>query len=259
VLRNQLSAALDQLDRELQTVGQIQRSLLPQELPQIPGLQIAAQYVTSARAGGDYYDFFPLSGGQWGIVIADVSGHGTPAAVLMAVTHAIAHARPDTQAPPEAMLRHLNEHLTAAYTRDGTFVTAFYGVYDPATRHLAYARAGHNPPRLVRGSDVISLDDAGTLPLGIVPDQTYPQAGVQLQPGDLLVLYTDGITEAMPPAHANRPREMFGVDRLDALLLGCTSHDANQCLEAICNAVVEHSQGAPVKDDQTLVAIRCTG
>src|ERR1043165_563083 len=93
VLRNQLSAALASLDRELQVVGEIQRSLLPSELPAIDGFELAAYYLTSARAGGDYYDFFPLPGGAWGIFIADVSGHGTPAAVLMAITHAIAHAR----------------------------------------------------------------------------------------------------------------------------------------------------------------------
>jgi sigma-B regulation protein RsbU (phosphoserine phosphatase) len=91
VLRNQLGDALAALDRELQVVGQIQRSLLPSELPVLPGCELAAHYETSARAGGDYYDFFPLDGGQWGLFIADVSGHGTPAAVLMAITHAIAH------------------------------------------------------------------------------------------------------------------------------------------------------------------------
>ncbi len=94
VLRNQLAAALAALDRELETVGDIQRSLLPEALPAIAGFELAAWYQTSARAGGDYYDFFPLEGGGWGLFIADVSGHGTPAAVLMAITHAIAHAKP---------------------------------------------------------------------------------------------------------------------------------------------------------------------
>src|SRR5215213_5503277 len=171
VLRNQLAAALADLDRELQTVGEIQRSLLPQDLPSIAGFELAAHYETSARAGGDYYDFFPLDGGRWGLFIADVSGHGTPAAVLMAITHAIAHAQPGTHAPPPALLAHLNAQLARSYTRNGTFVTAFYAVLDPERRTLSYARAGHNPPRLVRDGTVISLNQTGSLPLGIVPEQ----------------------------------------------------------------------------------------
>src|SRR5687767_15496285 len=109
VLRNQLGSALADLDRELQVVGQIQKSLLPRELPRIEGFEVATYYQTSARAGGDYYDFFPLGDGGWGIFIADVSGHGTPAAVVMAITHAIAHSRPGTHTPPQELLKHLND------------------------------------------------------------------------------------------------------------------------------------------------------
>src|SRR5262245_11363714 len=185
VLRNQLGEALGALDKELQIVGEIQRSLLPQELPTIPGVEVAASYQTSARAGGDYYDFFPLAGGKWGIFIADVSGHGTPAAVLMAITHAIAHAQPGTHTPPEVLLTYLNRQLEAMYTRGGTFVTAFYAVLDPGARTLTYSSAGHNPPRLVRGEKVIPLDKAALLPLGILPDQQYPEARATLERGDL--------------------------------------------------------------------------
>jgi sigma-B regulation protein RsbU (phosphoserine phosphatase) len=105
VLRNQLAAALGALHQELQVVGDIQRSLLPEALPSIPGFELAAYYQTSARAGGDYYDFFPLEGGSWGLFIADVSGHGTPAAVLMAITHAIAHAQPGSHTPSPVRTR----------------------------------------------------------------------------------------------------------------------------------------------------------
>ena len=140
VLRNRLSGLLSALDRELQIVGAIQRSLLPSELPAIHGFKLAAHYETSARAGGDYYDFFPLADGRWGIFIGDVSGHGTPAAVLMAITHAIAHAQPGTHTPPAALLTYLNHQLSTAYTREGTFVTAFYAVLDPERRTLTYSR-----------------------------------------------------------------------------------------------------------------------
>ena len=153
VLRNQLAAALKTLDGELKTVGQIQRSLLPESLPVIPGFELAAYYHTSARAGGDYYDFFPLDNGGWGLFIADVSGHGTPAAVLMAITHAIAHAQPGTHTPPALLLGYLNDRLARAYTRGGTFVTAFYAVLDPATRALTYARAQPAAPGARRPRD----------------------------------------------------------------------------------------------------------
>jgi sigma-B regulation protein RsbU (phosphoserine phosphatase) len=258
VLRNQLGKALGALDRELQAVGQIQRSLLPEKLPPVPGFDLAAYYRTSARAGGDYYDFFPLAGGRWGLFIADVSGHGTPAAVLMAVTHAIAHGQPGTHAPPPELLRHLNDHLTRSYTRDGTFVTAFYAVLDPATRTLTYSRAGHNPPRLVRGTDrVLSLDADGGLPLGILDSQTYEQASVTLEPGDLLLLYTDGITEAMAPLKGGDSRELFGTDRLDALLLDRGAAGADGCIDRVRREVAAFSEHTPPTDDQTMIAIRC--
>jgi sigma-B regulation protein RsbU (phosphoserine phosphatase) len=257
VLRNQVSAALAALDRELQIVGAIQRSLLPRELPEIEGFELSAYYQTSARAGGDYYDFFPLQGGKWGLFIGDVSGHGTPAAVLMAITHAIAHAQPGTHTPPAALLAYLNNQLASAYTHDGSFVTGFYAVLDPAERTLNYSRAGHNPPRLVRGDKVLSLDGVGSFPLGIVDDQTFEQATVKLESGDLLLFYTDGITEALAPLQAPNPGTMFGTDRLDNLLLNCSGISTDECLNQIRAAVAEFSQHAPPTDDQTLVAIRC--
>jgi sigma-B regulation protein RsbU (phosphoserine phosphatase) len=256
VLRNQLAAALASLDRELQVVGDIQRSLLPETLPSIPGFDVAAFYQTSARAGGDYYDFFPLPDGAQGLFIADVSGHGTPAAVLMAITHAIAHAQPGTHAPPAALLRYLNDRLARSYTRGGTFVTAFYAVLDPRTGTLTYSRAGHNPPRLVRGGRVQSLDGVGALPLGIVADQAYDQSTVTLEAGDLLLLYTDGISEAMaPPPAKGEPHPLFGLDRLDRLLLDCAAGGAEACVARVCAEVSAFCGNATGADDQTLIAI----
>jgi sigma-B regulation protein RsbU (phosphoserine phosphatase) len=257
VLRNQLGDALTALDRELQVVGDIQRSLLPQELPAIPGFELATHYVTSTRAGGDYYDFFPLPNGRWGIFIADVSGHGTPAAVLMAITHAIAHAQPGTHTPPAALLDYLNDRLARSYTRDGTFVTAFYAVLDPAARTLTYSNAGHNPPRLARADHVISLEEDGALPLGILERQPYGRGQITLQSGDTLLLYTDGITEASAKPAANGSREFFGVERLDKLLLNRGPWTAGDCINNINAAVTAFCEGAPQADDQTLIAIRC--
>jgi sigma-B regulation protein RsbU (phosphoserine phosphatase) len=257
VLRNQLAEALASLDRELQVVGDIQKSLLPAALPEIPGFDLAAFYCTSARAGGDYYDFFPLDHGAWGMFIADVSGHGTPAAVLMAITHAIAHSQPGTHAPPAMLLEYLNNSLTRSYTRGGTFVTAFYAVLDPAARTLTYSRAGHNPPRLVRGGKVMALDENNALPMGIEPNQEHEQTTVQLERGDLLLLYTDGITEAAPPAKSGESRQLFGVNRLDQRLLECGAASAAQCIECVRASVSAFCENALPTDDQTLIAIRC--
>jgi len=254
VLRNQLGAALEELDRELEVVGEIQRSLLPGELPSIEGYSFAAHYETSARAGGDYYDFFPLSDGSWGLFIADVSGHGTPAAVLMAITHAIAHSQPGTHTPPAALLDHLNDQLAGAYAREGTFVTAFYGILDPRCRTLTYSRAGHNPPRLVRGEQVLSLDEVGGLPMGIAPELNFEQLTVELQSGDLLVLYTDGITEAEPPG--SNGEKQYGLERFDQLLRDCGSGAAQQCVDQVCETIAAHCEHTQPTDDQTMIAMR---
>jgi sigma-B regulation protein RsbU (phosphoserine phosphatase) len=257
VLRNQLSQALAALDRELQVVGDIQRSLLPQRLPRIPGIELASDYVTSARAGGDYYDFFPLAGERWGLFIADVSGHGTPAAVLMAITHALAHSQPGTHTPPAVLLEYLNEQLVRWYTRNGTFVTAFYAVLDPTARTLTYSAGGHNPPRWVRDSRVLALDESGGMPLGIAGRQRYGQAVVTLRSGDLLLLYTDGITEAMAPKVPDRPHDLFGVERLDRVLLECGGQSPDECVARIRAELAAFTANAPPTDDHTLVAMRC--
>lgn len=252
VLADQLDAAYHEVDRELQAVANIQRSLLPAELPQIPTLRLAAHYQTSRRAGGDYYDFFPLSHGRWGILIADVSGHGTPSAVVMAITHCIAHLHCDENHAPSQLLNFLNRHLSSRYTnQSGHFVTAFYGIYDPATRMLQYSSAGHNPPRLRHCGrwDVDALDGANSFPMGFMPDVDYRETEVQLQPGDRLVLYTDGITEA-----ANPYGELFCVARLDHVVADCRD-DAQAALNKLLQAVNGFTGGQDASDDRTLIIV----
>jgi sigma-B regulation protein RsbU (phosphoserine phosphatase) len=253
VLKDELRKAMDVVERELRVVADIQRSLLPTEIPQIPGLSLAAHYQTSKWAGGDYYDFFPLADGRWGLLIADVSGHGTPAAVMMAITHAIAHGHPGSPEPPDQLLKHVNDRLTSRYMKDtGSFVTAFYAIYDPATRDFWYACAGHNPPRLLscRRGTVQDLDGVGGLPLGIFTDQTYDCAHVTLHPGDQVVFYTDGITEAASPSG-----EMFGVARLDSALYQCRDN-ARDLVESVLSAVADFTRNAPAEDDRTLIVVK---
>ncbi|WP_422929475.1 PP2C family protein-serine/threonine phosphatase [Singulisphaera sp. PoT] len=253
VLAEELKKAYNIVDRELRVVADIQRSLLPKTIPQIPGLGLAAHYQTSQWAGGDYYDFFPLPDGRWGILIADVSGHGTPAAVMMAITHSIAHAVPGPPDPPANLLNHVNRQLATLYTtRNEAFVTAFYGTYDPKKRELTYASAGHNPPRLKRCEDgtIISLDNVGNLPLGVFADQEYEQVTQVLRPGDQIIFYTDGITEATNPAG-----KMFGVNRLDQVLENCHL-TADGLIEEVLSALQDFTAGQPAADDQTILVAK---
>ncbi len=253
VLSDELKRAYDQVEREVKVIADIQRSLLPQSLPTIPGVEMAAYYRTSRWAGGDYYDLFPLPEGRLGILIADVSGHGTPAAVLMAITHSLAHSLPGPPDPPGALLDHVNRRLSQAYTTTNeVFVTAFYAVLDPARRTLTYASAGHNPPRLrrYRPDSVLALDEVGGPPLGLFEDLAYDQTTISLEPCDVLALYTDGVTEAM-----DQRGEQFGVGRLDDILGDCAL-GASGMVDAVVAAVDRHTGGQAPADDRTLLVIQ---
>lgn len=246
-----LNAALKQ---QFEDVARVQRSLLPSKTPDIPGLDIATSYLTSDQAGGDYFDFFPFDDGTWGILIADVSGHGAAAATVMAMLHGILHAYSGAERQPDAVLRWANKRLLHANI-EGTFVTAFLGVYDPKTGKLKYARSGHNPPMLKDGDSgrVHALDTGGSPPLGVFDQYEISSESVQLRPGDTLVLYTDGITEAF-----NTTREMFGTERLNESLVGC-SGQPDCVVDSVHGALFEHTGNLRRADDQTLVAIQYKG
>lgn len=250
VLIEERDEAHRRIDRELQAVADIQRSLLPQEMPEIPTLKMAAHYQTSRRAGGDYYDVFRLPNNHWGLLIADVSGHGTPAAVVMAVTHCIAHIYPGEPTPPSQLLRFLNHHLTQNYTTNtGHFVTAFYGIYDATSRKLTYSCAGHNPPRLLRcGTAAVQpLNDATMPPLGFMHNINFFDQTLVLESGDRVVLYTDGIVEAQCPAG-----ELFGTGRLDDSLCQCAGN-AGQSIQRVLAELETFTDGHPPADDRTIL------
>jgi sigma-B regulation protein RsbU (phosphoserine phosphatase) len=246
-------AAYVALDREFHAIGQIQRDLLPRELPRIAGLELATYYETSARAGGDYYDFFPLPDGNWGFFLADVSGHGAAAAVVMARIHALLHAPlqtcPAVESSPQRVLAALNRALISSM-QPGAFVTALYGILDVPRRLFCYSIAGHNPPRWFRAADrsCRTLESTYGLPLAVVEPLPLTQRTVQFDPGDRLLLYTDGVTETF-----NLQREMFGIERLDAAICrGCAS--AAHIVEAVVSDLRAFS-AAPASDDRTLVAV----
>lgn len=250
VLADELAQANAAIEREMRRIGEIQQSLLPKALPQIETLDLAAHYETATQAGGDYYDFFPLPEGRWGMIVADVSGHGSPAAVLMAMTHVLAHTRPQELTTAGEILGYINHQLATRYNPDqAAFVTAVFGVYDPAERTMCYAAAGHPPPRVKRCQDgsIFSLESNGALPLGIEPDEHFGEATVQLVPGDQMILYTDGITETFNPQG-----EMFGSERLDLALENCQL-DAAGLIDAVMDQVNAFAAGALKEDDRTMI------
>ena len=253
VLSQAVKEAFDGLDYELRSIAEIQKSLLPSEKPKVPGLDVAVHYQTAKRAGGDYYDFFPLPNDRLGVLIADASGHGAPAAVLMAVAHSIAHTRPEPPQRPGEFLTYLNAHLTRRYTRPtGSFVTAFYAVFDPVNGTLSYASAGHNPPRLLRAADgfKLALNRAQKLPLGIKSDEHYLEQTVPLLPGDQVVFFTDGVIEAV-----NTEGDVFGSSRIDEELMTCFP-TASALLKAILASHSLFTAGTTPADDQTLVVVK---
>ncbi len=249
VLADQLKHAYEEVDRELNAVASIQRFLLPTKLPAIPGLRLAAHYQTSARAGGDYYDFMKLPDGRWGILIADVSGHGTPAAVFMAIAHTIVNTLSTPVTTPAQLLTYMNRHLATRYAFGATFITAFFAIYDPTTREVVYSSAGHPPPRIKHCSQarISALGGAQSLPLGIRPETEYVEQSTTLTPGDQIVFYTDGISEAQSPDD-----NLFGSENLDAVLEECRE-DADQLIQAVLAAVEKFTAGAPADDDRTLL------
>ncbi len=260
LIANRLREATDWIRHEVDHIAQIQRSLLPQTVPQIPGAEVASRYETFDKAGGDYYDLLPLTAGlggtylekagPWALMIADASGHGPAAAVVVAMLHAILHAREPQVNEPTACLDYLNERLFAR--RVGSeFVTAFFATYEPGSRILTYANAGHNPPLLrMPSGEVRKLDDVGGIPLGVMDKVGSDQTSIKLAPGQMLVMYTDGITEAQDPGG-----RQFGDNALEAVIAGCRG-GPEQMVEQINIAVKRHRNGAKANDDQTIVAMR---
>lgn len=260
--KKRVSDLNDRLTTRLREIADIQRSLLPRTLPDIPGLTIRASYETSEEAGGDYYDFFQLPAGHWGILIADVAGHGPGAATVMAMLRAILHCYDHCDEHgvtlPARVLQFANDKLLSANLA-GSFATAFFGVYDPRSAVLRYARAGHNPPRLRRASgQVLALDEAHALPLGVADQLNATEARVHIEPGDLLLLYTDGITEAFAPAPVRHAREMFGTHRLDAAL-NASAGAPDKAIDLIRRRLFEFTGRRDIDDDQTILAIMRRG
>jgi serine phosphatase RsbU (regulator of sigma subunit) len=243
------------LESELDTARKIQEKLLPHKMPRFHGFEIAGTSIPSKQVGGDYFDFLDLGEGQLGIAIADVSGKGIPAALLMANLQASLHAQTfETEKVADVTAR-INDLLVKS-TDSNMFVTFFYGLLDRNRSTFTSTNAGHNHPLLLRSDQTMEFLTKGGLVLGFLPDQKYDQQTTTLQPGDVLVLYTDGITEARTPDEEEAGETLFGEDRLVRVIEENAILSAREIQAAILNAVSEHTKNTPQGDDITLVVIK---
>jgi sigma-B regulation protein RsbU (phosphoserine phosphatase) len=234
---------------ELTTAHEIQAHLIPLNLPQIPGLQVAGAWQPASAVGGDYFDGLAFAGGQLGLCIADVSGKGMGAALLMANLQAAFRAFATEEAAPAAVCGKLNRALCASIA-PGKFVTFFYGVIDTASLTMRYENAGHNPPALLREGAAAAVPDGGTV-LGLFPEAVYAERTLQLRPGDCLLLTTDGITEA---AHPDRLEDEFGDARLLSSALSVRSTGAHGIRSRILEDVTLFCAGH-FRDDASLIVV----
>jgi sigma-B regulation protein RsbU (phosphoserine phosphatase) len=251
-LTAEVRASREVLDREARAVGRLQRQLLSGALPQLLGYEWESYYATSTRAGGDYYDAVVLADGRIAIIVADATGHGTPAAVLMATGRALFRAEMETPCAPGDELGRLNRRL-GRLLPTGWFLTACLVILDPSSGELEYSLAGHEPPLVVRAATraVEFLTGVGGPPLGPFPEARFATGRERLEAGDTLVLYTDGVTETMNPEHA-----MFGTDGLRNAFLGASALALSAARSRVLMAIDAHASGAPLADDTTLLMLR---
>jgi serine phosphatase RsbU (regulator of sigma subunit)/anti-sigma regulatory factor (Ser/Thr protein kinase) len=237
------------IEQELKVARLIQQTLLPQTVPDIDGYAVTAYYQPAREVGGDFYDFIYFEDGKIGLIVADVTDKGVPAALVMATTRSILRAAAERLVSPGAALARTNDVLTPEIPPK-MFVTCFYALLDPATGHLRYANAGHDVPYCYTADGVVELRATG-MPLGLMPGMVYEEKETTLQKDDYVLLYSDGIVEAHNPH-----REMFGFPRLQALLAshadGATVKD--YVLEQLATFVGADWEQ---EDDVTLVTLQC--
>lgn len=244
--RDQLVA----LQNELNIASQMQQSILPAQFPRGPDFQVYASMTPARNVGGDFYDIVHLEDNRIGVAIADVSDKGVPAALYMMSSRTLLKGAAIGCESPSQVLDEVNS-LLQDDSDTGMFVTLFYGIYDPATNEFTYANGGHNPPLIVHadGSSTV-LAMTGGVALGVVPSIQYEQTTVALSPGDTILLYTDGITDA-----TNEEGEFFGLERLQATFAGNPPRDSRAANDAVFEALQNFVGDAAQADDITCLAL----
>lgn len=237
------------LERDLSLARELQFRLLPQGRPKLAHLDVAAKFVPARTIGGDLYDFIPYSMSRLGLVIGDVSGKGAPAAIYAALVSGILRSHAPIEPSPSEMLSAVN--LSLAERRiEAQFVSLIYSVWDDAQRALTIANSGLPRPLYVHGGKIEVVEATG-LPLGLFDEAEYEEFKFRMKPGDMFVMFSDGILDAR-----NRKGELFGRGRVEEIVAGCAQKSADCVVNSLFEAVAEHSAGVETFDDQTVVAIR---
>ena len=242
--------ALGRIEQELETARTIQEKLLPKAPPIVSGYDLAGRSAPARQVGGDYFDYFSRDGRGTVICLADVSGKGISAALLMANVQAAIRSLSLSDASLTKRLEHANQLLYNSTASD-KFVTMFYSVLDAEKHELTYTNAGHNPPLLISSDGSVQELTAGGPVLGILPGFSFEESRVAFAPGDLLLIYSDGFSEA-----ANTKFEEFGDGRLKDLAVAHRGEPAERLIERIVSEVQAFSGEAPQSDDMTIVVVR---
>jgi len=238
------------LEKDLETARNIQKNLLPKKIPQTNSFDISAYNNSARQVGGDYYDIVHISEDELLFAIGDVSGKGVPAALLMANLQAFLKSICKMKMPLGSATDFIND-LVSENTTNGSFITFFWGILNDKTKELVYVNAGHNPPLLIRDGKIEKLKTGGMI-LGVMPTLIpYKSESLQLQTGDLMVFFTDGITEAMDPDYKE-----FTDEKLEELSLTLTQNCSSEALEKIIEEVKNYTRGAEQSDDITLITIK---
>jgi sigma-B regulation protein RsbU (phosphoserine phosphatase) len=242
---------------DLNVAREIQQGILPKTFPPFPGrtdFEIFANMVAAKEVGGDFYDFFMIDNNRLGFVIGDVSGKGIPAAIFMAVSRTLIRATGLKGMPAGECLQYAN-NLLCNESVSCMFVTVFYGIMNMQTGEMEYANAGHNPPYVLKKDGTIEMvPSTGDIILGCFDDQPFKSAKIQLSPGDGILLFTDGVTEAF-----NKADEVYGEERLESLLQTMKDFTANKIVTVIADDVSEYAMGVAQSDDITLLSLKYNG
>ena len=239
------------LERELQMAHEVQASLLPRTTPEAAGWEFVARWYPARQVAGDYYDFIPLGEEHLGLVMADVSDKGMPAALFMALTRSVIRASVHSSAEPAEAISRANRLLCADSTQ-GMFVTTYYAQLHLETGELTYVNGGHNPPLLydAQQGEIIQLAPTA-MALGVVPDFDFEQETVRLGAGDFMLLYTDGVTDA-----SNTEQATFGMKRLEQVVWEHRDQPATVLMSALEDAVSEFVRSAAQFDDIAMLVVK---
>jgi sigma-B regulation protein RsbU (phosphoserine phosphatase) len=250
-LRHEQALVRERLQREMELAAAMQASLMDHPLPTLSGIELTARYRPAAEVGGDFYDARIRKDGQLSFTVADVSGKGLPAAMLMGISRTVLRAAGLLIGRAAGVIDQSNVHLYEDLTGVGNFVTAFVGLYHPRKRVLAYANAGHSPVVYRPSCGPARLLEATCLPLGIVPDLLPRESSVALEPGDLLLVATDGFSEA-----TNSQQQLFGYERFLRLVDELADLPAARMATELFAAIDGFGAGSPQDDDQTVMILK---